>query len=541
MARRINEECKFCGMHFTSSVTYKLHIEREHNLDWIQYLRDYYPEKHGYCVICGKPTLFRSFNEGFKHHCSKECTYKDENFINKKKESYRNLSDEAKKQRIDKAKETNLKKYGVESTFLVKEFKDKAKKTCLEKYGNECYIASDEGKSHSFWSNCTEEDIKKRNKAIADTCLERYGADNPSKSGEVKDRIGYALKARKYEKVIEDLKLFGIQLNETKEEYCSRHVHSFICPIHGEFEAESNGSYIHCPKCTQARQTSSYEKAISSFIREHYHGDVVENSRSVIEGKELDIYLPEIKLAVEFDGLYWHSNQFLDSRYHLQKTLECQKKGIQLIHVFENEWVCKSDIVKSILLSKLGIYSERIYARKCTIREVDLKEERDFLDKSHIQGYVPSSCAYGLYFNDELVEIASFRKSRYRKNEWELLRFCSKLNTQCIGGLGKLIKHFKTLNPDIELVTYCDRRYSDGNGYMKSGWALIHETDPNYFYFRKGSMVLESRLKYQKSKLSSLLDAYDPSLTEKDNMNSNGYCWIYDSGNYKFAYKEVAV
>lgn len=538
MSIKIDETCRICGKHFTNSVSYKLHVEREHGLEWIQFLRDYYPEKHGYCCVCGKPTSFRSFNEGFKHHCSKECLKNDPEFIKKKKEIYRNLSDEEKKQRVDKTRETNLKKYGVETTLLVKEFKEKAKQTCLEKYGNEWYFASDEGKLHSFWNKCTEEEIKSRQQSIEKTCLKKYGVNNPSKSDKIKRKIGYKLKSAKYDKIIHDLGLYGIKLNETKEEYCTRKIHSFSCSVHGEFKAESNGSYIHCPKCTQLRQTSSFEKSIISFIKEHYDGEIIENSRSLIEGKEIDIYIPEFKVGIEFDGLYWHSNHFLDSGYHFEKTVKCQEKGIQLVHVFESEWVLKSDIVKSILLSKIGIYEKRIYARKCTIKKVDSKIERGFLEKCHIQGYVPSSCAYGLYFNDELIEIASFRKSRYKKDEWELLRFCTKLNMQCVGGLGRLIHCFRKMNPDVKLVTYCDRRYSNGNGYFKSGWKLLYETEPNYFYFKKGSMVLESRLKYQKSKLSSLLTEFDPLLTEKENMNSNGYWWIYDSGNYKFIYGE---
>lgn len=536
MANKIDELCKLCGEHFTSSMAYKKHIEQIHNIEWLQYLRDYYPELHGYCPVCGKPTVFKSFREGFKHHCSRECLYKDPEWIQARKDAYKNLPQEEKEKRIKKTKETNLKKYGVESNFLTDEFKEKSKKTCLEKYGSESYFASEEGKQHAFWKTCTREEANVVIDAIKKTNLERYGCDNPAKSSKIKKKIGYSLKSRKYSKIIRDLEQHGIKLNETKDEYCSRKIHSFICPVHGEFKAESNGSYIHCPKCTQARQTSSYEKSILLFIRENYSGDVLENSRTVINGKELDIFIPDMNLGIEFDGLYWHSNQFIDSKYHLLKTNECRDKDIQLLHVFENEWVDKCDIVKSIILSKLGIYKERYYARKCKIKEVSTKEEREFLDKSHIQGYVPSTNAYGLYYNDELVEIATFRKSRYKKDEIELLRFCSKLNTQCIGGLSRLVKHFTRLHPNVLLTTFCDRRYSNGNGYLKSGWSFLHETEPNYFYFKKGSLVLESRLKYQKAKLEKVLDSYDPALSEKKNMNNNGYVWIYDSGNFKFAY-----
>lgn len=536
MSTRIDASCRICGEHFTNSVPYKKHIEEVHTLDWITYLRDYYPELHGYCCVCGKPTYFRSFNQGFKKHCSKECLVKDLEFIQKKKEQYQNLSDEEKKARVTKAKETNLKRYGTESTFLVEEFRDKARKTNLEKYGNECYIASDEGKSHSFWKNCTEDDIQSVNEVRSKTNLERYGVKNPSYNEDVKNKIAYKMKERKYEKVLEGLERYGIKLNETKEEYCTKQIHSFICPVHGEFEAESNGSYIHCPKCTSLRQTSSYEKSIASFIKEHYLGELIENSRSIINGKEIDLYIPEFHLAIEFDGLYWHSNQFIDSKYHLQNTVECESNGIQLLHIFESDWINKEDIVKSIILSKLGKYSERYYARKCTIRDVETREEREFLDRNHIQGYTPSTSAYGLYYNDELLEIATFRKSRYKKDEYELLRFCSKLNTQCVGGLSRLIKNFIRNNPSANLNTYCDRRYSDGSGYVRAGWKLLYATEPNYFYFRKGSSILESRLKYQKSKLSKILDNYNPSLSEKENMDSNGYLWIYDSGNLKFIY-----
>jgi hypothetical protein len=249
---------------------------------------------------------------------------------------------------------------------------------------------------------------------------------------------------------------------------------------------------------------------------------------------ELDIYIPEKKLAIEFDGLYWHNDNIVKPNYHLNKTELCEKQGIKLIHIFENEWLTKQDIVKSRLKNLLGIYDKTIFARKCQIKEVNNKVSKEFQDKNHIQGSVNSKINLGLYFKNELISLMTFGKCRFdKKHEWELLRFCSKLGYHVPGGASKLLKYFeKNYNPK-SLVSYADRKWSCGKVYEKLGFKFIHNSNPNYWYYKK-IILLESRVKYQKHKLKNLLENFDENKTEVENMKANGYNRIFDCGNMVF-------
>ena len=247
---------------------------------------------------------------------------------------------------------------------------------------------------------------------------------------------------------------------------------------------------------------------------------------------ELDLYLPDYKLAIELNCLYWHSELFKDKNYHLNKTELCLEKDIQLIHIFENEWLNKPEIVKSIILSKLGIYNRKIYARNCLIKEISNKIYKQFVELNHIQGYAISRYRYGLYYNDELVQICSFGKSRFKKNEIELIRSCSLLNTQIIGGFDKLVKYFVSKHEPEILISYVDRRYFNGHGYKN--WTLIEKTNPNYWYTKNG--ILENRIKYQKYKQINILEKYNKNLTEIENMYNNNFTRIWDCGNLKYKY-----
>ena len=201
-----------------------------------------------------------------------------------------------------------------------------------------------------------------------------------------------------------------------------------------------------CPHCGFAGGISAVENELLEFVCSVYDGRILTNSRSVIKPFELDEYIEEKKLAIELDGLYWHNDEAKpDPLYHLNKTEMCEKLGIRLIHIFDVEWILKNEIVKSRIMSLFGIYSRTIYARSCEVRVLhDKSESGKFQDENHIQGAVWSSIDIGLYYGDELVSLMTFGGCRLDKShEWELLRFCSKLNTRVVGGGGKLLKYFE--------------------------------------------------------------------------------------------------
>ncbi len=284
-----------------------------------------------------------------------------------------------------------------------------------------------------------------------------------------------------------------------------------------------------CNKCNNL--TSSSEIELQEYVKSLYT-EVIFNDRKTIQPLELDIYIPEKNMAIEFDGLYWHSELNGKSKnYHLDKTLKCEEKGIQLLHVFENEWLYKKDIVKSIIRSKLNL-NQTVYARKCQIKEVDLKSSNSFLEENHLQGKDKSSVRLGLFYEGQLVSLMTFGKSRYdKKVEWEMLRFCNKLNTSVTGGASKLFKYFNNQFSPKTLVTYADKRYSSGRLYDTLGFKFSHDSKPSYFYFNKNELKLFSRLTFQKHKLSKLLNDFRSNLTERENMKNNGYYRIWDCGN----------
>ncbi len=416
----------------------------------------------------------------------------------------------------EQATQTCLERYGCENPRQNKDIQEKIKETCREKYGSDYTVTSSE----------VQEKIKT-------TCLEKYGTESPLASSYVHKKTVQSHRANRYENNKKVLKLFkNIELLDTKEEYINNEVHRYFCSIHGEFESVvMDGLRVICPSCYSGYNgVSTREKEISEFLTQYF--TIESSNRTILGGKELDIYVPEKNLAIEFDGLYWHNNSRKEKNYHLDKTEECEKHGIQLVHIFENEWLNKRPIVESILLAKLGIFQKRIYGRKCSVKIVSQETYREFSELNHLQGYVRAPLVLGLYHEDELVEICSFGKSRFKSGENELLRHCSKLHHQVIGGFSKLIKAWKKLNPGQELFTYCDRRYSTGKSYITSGWEHVGTSAPNYFYIVNNSLV--SRIKYQKHKLSGILETFDSDLTEQENMSINGYAWIYDCGNLKF-------
>jgi hypothetical protein len=539
--------CRICGKEFISSNSVPLHnhIEKEHDIKWLSYLREYHPELGGYCFECGKETRFISYDSGFKRFCSQSCsttyvhkhrTVEEKNNIKNKKiqtnleryggnapASSDEVKEKASKTKLEKygsetynnrdqAKETCLNKYGAENPFQAEEIKEKIKQTNLERHGVENPAQSEIIKNKARNTNLERYGVEyprqsetvtikliETNRRIYGTdypfqnkifyeklqniFLEKYNCTSPMKNKNIAYKSSRVRRNNRYDFFKTQIFQFkNIELLDTKEEYINNDVHRYSCSIHGEFESTAvNFQDVFCKKCSVQKTTSKLEKEVSDFLS-HYVSTIETSNRTILSGKELDIWIPEKKLAIEFDGLYWHSNVYKEKNYHLEKTLFCEEQNIQLIHIFENEWLNKRPIVESILLAKLGIFQKRIYGRKCSVTVVSTELYREFVELNHLQGYVPAKLVLGLFHEDELVEICSFGKSRFKSGEMELLRHCSKLHYQIVGGFSKLIKSWKKLNPDQELFTYCDRRYSNGSSYEKSGWTKVSESAPNYFY-----------------------------------------------------------
>ncbi len=424
-----------------------------------------------------------------------------------------------------KRKKTLLKKYGVENVSQIDEVKKKKKKTCLKNYGVESPLQNEK----------VMEKTKKTN-------LKKYGVENISQIDEVKQKK----QAKSIEKyaglVVERIKKGNIEFVD-EDKYTGQRCSLSNENVEYEFRCLTCGNvfvdnvHARIPRCLVCNpvQASNGEKEVFDFVVS-LGFNALQGDRTIIYPLELDIVIPEKKLAIEFNGLYWHSFQSgRDSSYHLGKTISCNEKGYSLIHIFEDDWEFNKEIVKSIIKNRLGLFDRKIFARKTLVKEITSAEATDFYNINHLQGGINSSVNIGLFHNDELVSCLSFSKPRYNKKyKWEITRFANSLNVLVVGGFSRLLKHF-TRNYKGSIITYSDRGMFDGSVYRNNGFKELTPSDSNYFYIKNSKRF--SRVKFQKHKLENLLENFNGELTEKENMENNGYTWIYDCGNWVFEYR----
>lgn len=527
--------------------------------------------------VCGNNTIFFNFSKGYSKYCSKKCSYSKERTLKikkTKKERYNNetyvnpkKAIKTKKEKyennyydLNKFKETSLKKYGEEHPMKSKKIKEKLKKNMFKKYGvghnwqlkkslkkRINVIKEKYGENGVLGNKKVREKIKKTNlkkygvenslqskeiqEKIKQTNLKKYGVNNPMKTNKIKAKKNETIRNKMFKKY-NNLKNYKALF--TENEFINTHYsnkYKWQCnKCNTIFEDDLySGRLPRCPSCYPIKLPIK-EKEIVQWLQS-LQINIIENDRAILNGKELDIYLPKHNLAIEFNGIYWHSElQGKDFIYHLNKTLLCQEQGIQLLHIFEDEWLDKQDIIKSIILSKLNKYEQIIYARKCVIKEV--KNYKDFLNNNHLRGYIGSKINLGLYYQDQLVSLLTLSKPRYNKKyDYEILRFCNLLNTKVIGGFSKLLKYFEN-NYSGSIITYSDKRLFDGSIYRNNRFTELTSSDPNYYYTDYKSRY--SRIKFQKHKLKEQLKDYDSTLTEWENMQLNGWDRIWDCGNYIF-------
>jgi len=370
----------------------------------------------------------------------------------------------------------------------------------------------------------------KSNNFIRNTMIERYGdiaasrANNPREEWQI-ETISSAESLAKYLKSFENkltLKEASTNLSIT-EYHLSRLLKSF----------EIRDLVVF------STVRSNFEEELYQFILNNCQYSIKTNSRDELNGLELDIYIPELNLAIECNGDYWHSEIFKDSNYHLRKTIECNKLNIELIHIFEYEWSTRRKQVQSIILNKIST-SNKIYARNTIVKEISSNEAREFLENNHIQGYAVSNINIALMYNNKIAYIITFGKPRFdTSTSYELIRVCGLKYNNIVGGFSKAIKYFyNKYNPD-SIVTYADRAKFSGKVYINSGFKFISYTSPSYVW-SNGNKVL-TRYETMKHKLvKNNIGTADES--ESDIMHRLGYFKIYNCGNLKLIWnREEAI
>lgn len=446
---------------------------------------------------------------------------------------------------MNKVRQTNLERYGGIAPACSQEVVDKMKATNLERYGVEYSLENpsiDEKRQQTWQETYGGHPLSNRD-VIAlreGTMMEKYGGKSFFTSkyyfrqqyDKLKERF-----AGKIEPMFTADEYHGINCREVYKWKCAKCGHEFEAHLHLTCIDPDEPLLPRCKVCYPPLAGESHaENELLEFVRSIYDGEVIHGDRTVLSPKELDIYLPEKHVAIEFDGMYWHTEEYGKGKeYHLEKTEQCLEKGIRLIHVFDDEWNHKKEIVKDRIRAILGIGQTRIYARKCIVRQIPSSAESNaFLEMNHLQGGDKSEIQYGLYHNGELVAVMTFGRPRFNESyDWELIRFASRAGCHVVGGAGKLLAEFRKSHSG-SIISYADRRYSDGGLYERLGFTRTGVSSPNYWYI-KGNVKL-SRYQCQKHRLPALLgEYYFDELTEEENMLFNGYERMYDCGNLVYA------
>jgi len=515
------------------------------------------------CLTCDLDVNYQTFTIGYAKHCSRGCMLRSVPFK-------------------EEAKKVCLERYGVENPMASSTILQKKNETCERRHGNKNVLLCDKimnkvratsmaryGVDHPL----KRKDVREKSEIVRkETCLKKYGFESSACHPDVikkrnatlqlkyGDGITNAFQAREVrEKIVKTcLERYGVKYSSQKniDSESERKVNNREWMIENYVNQRKNSRQIatelgisetmvyvclrkHGIKTRRTDNVSSFEKEIVDHVKTLTDLDVVKNTRKIIGPKELDIFVPAINFAIEFDGIYWHSGESR-SNYHLMKTAMCRERSIDLFHVFQNEWVdpVKQGVWRSMIANKFG-KNERVYARKCVVREVGSRVAHEFLLENHLQGFVSSFVKIGLFHENELVSLMTFGKARFNKNyEWELTRFCSKKFVNVVGGVSKLFAHFvRNCNPQ-SIISYADLRYSNGKMYEKIGMRHVGNSRPNYYYFELGKIDLHNRIEFQKHKLSRILENFDESKSEHENMIANGYRRIWDCGNMVFEWRK---
>jgi len=423
----------------------------------------------------------------------------------------------------EKFKATMQRLHGVDWYGQSPEHRQKVKATKKKRYGDENYTNREQAKQ---------------------TCLERYGVDNICKSEEIMNRRIQARRESHYAFLKDFCEKENLIPMFSLSEYQGYHFsfcYKFACKkcSHVFESTVYNLDNLFCEKCNPNR-SATLENTFFDFLTSCGAGVIKRRDRTILYGKELDFLIKDKNTAFELNGLFWHSENGGGhvKTYHLNKTKGCLFHGISLVHIFENEWRDNQEIVKSIIRNKLNdvAHLTKLHARHCSVRDISIQEKDAFLTANHLQGKDKSTIKLGLDFEGELVSVMTFRKtSRFDKtSEWEMVRFCNKLNTVICGGASKLFTHFvRTYSPE-SIVSYSDRRYFDGSLYSKLGFEFVRNTPPSYHYISKDYKHLMHRMQFQKHKLRSKLSNFDSSLSEWENMKQNGFDRLWDCGHSKW-------
>lgn len=503
----------------------------------------------------------------------------------------------------EKFKTTMIERYGEEHALRINQFKKKQNDTCIERFGGQPLASAEvrarrDATCMERYGTTTPAALDHVKQKIVNTNIERWGTGNPSKTNIIRTQIvktnlerygvknpmlnpdvvhkaqescmekyGYPSPLESPDIQSKSQRSHQIYLDEyRKQKYpdiedviVENGERCYLCKCpHSNCNKCDSKKYIISPSgyftrrfykiepCTNllpyGDEGRSKGTTIELFVRNILDECGVEyqtNVRSIIPPKELDIFIPSLNIAIECNGIYWHSSERKMTRYHFNKWKACRDRDIQLLTLWE-DWIhTKPEIVRSILLNKLGKCNNSIGARLCVIQPVPSKEAHKFLINNHIQGDTTFSIAYGLYRNDELMAMMTFGRKRgcqgNRKDEgWDLSRFCNKLGTRVVGGAGRLLQYFINQHNPTAIFSFSSNDISDGRLYQRLGF-VQHESTTSYWYIEPATETRFHRTTFTKANIIKKgMAQYDVVFTEREVMEKYGYIRIDDSGQTKW-------
>ena len=402
---------------------------------------------------------------------------------------------------IEKTKKTLLEKYGVDNVAKIPKVKEKMKQTNLKKYG--CIAPAQ------------NESIKNKQR---ETLKKKYGNTNPGAQANHEKFIKYRSTQS------QNLDLIWLDQENFRGKYDENGpiLYKFKCIKCGNlFEDDFHSREPICKVCNPSFVgKSKLEDGIYNYISAIYDGQIIRHDRKLLNGKELDFYFPDKKIAIEFNGTYWHGYR-KDSLEKLSefrkktewKRLECQKLGIRLINIDECDFLNRPEVFNRFF-EDLLCERKRIFARQCKFVTITKQEAKDFCEHYHVNGYRNSSECYGLKYNDELICVATF--ARHKKYGWECIRLCYKTGISIIGGWEKIQKHFGR-----QFLHYVNLKYFEGENKTGCGYRFV---------FNRTDVVYRNQLQ-TKDQLKKWCKNIDEKLSAFNNCLMNNGIAVFDCGN----------
>ncbi len=430
----------------------------------------------------------------------------------------------------ERTRQTNLDRYGVENVFQSEEVKEKLKQINLKRYG--------------VTSPIQNEQIKEK---IRQTNRNRYGVDNPMQDKNIREKSQKSF-ASHVRNNTDRYKIMNILRGSDFWDRLSKKASLIDVCNNMDLKYQSVASILSRPEfkekyySTYSFPSQQKQKELFDWLQS-IGANVKMNCRDVISPLELDIYDKDKKVAIEFNGSYWHSEANLERQLaknkHISKTRQCREMGIRLVHVFEHTYIEKTKQFQNFIRSVFGLNTNRVAARKCTITH---NNASSFLEAYHIQGKPRDVLRYfNLEYNGEIVGCMTASKHHEKTNNDKgvcvLSRLAFKDNTTVQGGTSKLFKRFLQWSKDNNfdsIVSWSDNCISEGGVYRVLDFELEQEYKPSYFYY---DMINKKYRTKQSQRKTNKLRPVGMSILDWN--NSRNLFALWDCGKKKWVYSII--